>query len=92
MTHAHWYYNRNIWLVGKDSDCDVQVNDDYVSGHHCLVTRIGDTYSITDLGSTNGTWIRKSNGKDVRARQATPIEPGDILIVGRSQIPWSRIQ
>lgn len=77
------------WVVGTDPSCDVRVDDQYASNRHCqvAVTTTG-TYMVKDLGSMNGTRIRRM-GQDVKVYFWTPILPGDILIVGRSQIPWS---
>ncbi|MGN0975014.1 MAG: FHA domain-containing protein [Gemmiger sp.] len=44
-------------LIGRGEDCDVALNSDRVSRHHCeLVYRDGHT-ELHDLGSTNGTFL-----------------------------------
>lgn len=74
-------------LIGTANDCTIRIVDEYASAHHCrIVQRNGQTL-ITDLGSTNGTWIEHS-GKQTRAVGPTPIFPGCTLILGRTRIPW----
>jgi pSer/pThr/pTyr-binding forkhead associated (FHA) protein len=75
-------------ILGSWPDCDVVVDDHYVSGRHAMV-HLGVDFSatITDLGSTNGTRIERDGGvRDVTV--STPLEPGDVIIVGRTRIPW----
>ena len=74
------------WVVGSAQSCAVRVADEYVSAVHCRVDRLSDgTYIVTDLGSTNGTWINLT-----QVTSPTRIRPGDTLRVGHSDIPWAR--
>ena len=43
-----------VWVIGSASDCDIVVNRDIVSGHHCRVTQYESGFALEDLGSTNG--------------------------------------
>lgn len=45
-----------ILLIGRDSECDVVVNDKYVSRHHCFLYNDGNCISLYDC-STNGTSV-----------------------------------
>lgn len=86
------------WVVGTDGGCDVQVHDEYASKQHCQVALTDSgTYLTRDLGSTNGTHLRRlavandlgeRRMVDIKVYDWTLIQPGDILVVGRSQIPW----
>ncbi|MFW5871453.1 MAG: FHA domain-containing protein [Verrucomicrobiota bacterium] len=62
--------------VGRQTDCDVRIEDPSVSGHHCTIDVAEDSCTVKDSGSTNGTAI---NGKEI---QEQPLETGDILNVG----------
>lgn len=78
--------------IGTGADCDVCLSDDpYVSDVHCVVTRDDDgTVWVADLGSTNGTFLRRSSGtriETIRVTVPTRIEPGDVLFVGRTRLP-----
>lgn len=74
------------WTFGTAEDCDVRIDDEYVSNHHCRITRDDDgRVWIEDLGSTNGTWV---NGARIYDR--FPIRPGVTIRIGRTDIPWNR--
>lgn len=49
-----------------------------LSRRHASVSRIGDAVVVTDLGSTNGTWV---NGRKIDA--PTPLQPGDQIMFGK---------
>ena len=66
-----------LTLVGRDSSCDVQVAEGFVSKMHCVLACIDGRLLVRDLGSTNGTQV---NG--VRVRRA-PLRGQDVLSVGR---------
>ena len=44
-------------VLGTDKACDVVLTDAFVSRRHCSVAPTAAGFSITDLGSSNGTVI-----------------------------------
>jgi diguanylate cyclase (GGDEF)-like protein len=44
-------------LVGRDLSCDLTLADDSVSRRHAIIEPQGTTHLVSDLGSTNGTFI-----------------------------------
>ena len=52
--------------LGRDASNGLPISDPSVSRRHCLVRRDGDSYSIKDLESRNGTLI---NGKPISEHQ-----------------------
>jgi len=62
-------------LIGRDVDDPALRADRYLSGRHAVVERTGDTVVLTDLGSTNGTFLRVAGELELR--------PGDVFAVGR---------
>ena len=67
--------------VGRDDDCDIVIPDASVSGRHARVEFDGVTWVLTDLGSTNGTWL---NGD--RLADSTRIEASDVVQFGRFNV------
>ena len=65
------------FLIGRGADCDLRLKATAVSRHHCLLRFRGDEASITDLGSSNGTFL---NGQRVRSQ--TTLHSGDEIRVG----------
>lgn len=68
-------------VVGRDDDCDVVIPDPSVSGRHAQIAHDGVDWLLTDLGSTNGTWL---NG--ARLAEPAPIEPSDVVQFGRFDV------
>jgi pSer/pThr/pTyr-binding forkhead associated (FHA) protein len=73
-----------VVVIGRSSDCDVHLDDANVSRRHAEVRRIGDGYSLVDLGSTNGTEV---NGQRI---QETALMNGDVISVGTTRITFER--
>jgi pSer/pThr/pTyr-binding forkhead associated (FHA) protein len=60
--------------VGRDAGEVTFPGDRYVSARHARVDVFGGAVTLTDVGSSNGTFVRIAG--------ATPLEPGDQLLVG----------
>ena len=76
--------DQRVIVIGRSSDCDVQLDDANVSRRHAEVRHIGDGYSLVDLGSTNGTEV---NGQRI---QETALMNGDVIAVGTTRITFER--
>lgn len=63
--------------IGRESDSDIQLNDDRISRAHAKLQDHSGRVILTDLGSTNGTRV---NGHPVQMRV---MQHGDIILVGR---------
>ncbi|MDP9121143.1 MAG: GAF domain-containing protein [Acidobacteriota bacterium] len=44
-------------VIGRDEACDVVVADDRVSRRHAILRAAGEGWSLTDMGSKNGTLV-----------------------------------
>lgn len=63
-------------LIGRKPDCDIVLDDRSVSRNHARFEQTQDAYSITDLGSSNGTFV---NGQRI---QKAILKPGDQIRMG----------
>src|SRR5262249_36780622 len=63
--------------LGKAADNALVLSDESVSGYHVRVTASGDGIRVTDLGSTNGTFVG-----DIRLREAV-VPAGTSLRIGQ---------
>jgi predicted component of type VI protein secretion system len=72
-------------VLGRSRDCDVVVDDANVSRHHAEVRPSGGSWTVRDLGSTNGV---KVNGRRLDAARAQSLKPGDVLELGTSRITF----
>jgi len=67
-------------IIGR-VDAGIMLNDDEVSRYHAIV-RVGDGEAdITDLGSTNGTFV---DGRRLRGRAA--LADGTVIRVGQTEL------
>jgi len=64
-------------LIGRLSDCRIVISDGNTSRHHAEMHRSGSGFVISDLGSTNGTYL---NGERLTADRR--VNDGDIITVG----------
>lgn len=53
-------------VVGRSSNCDVQIDEQGVSRRHCEVLLSEEGVTVRDLGSSHGTWIntRRVTGQE----------------------------
>jgi pSer/pThr/pTyr-binding forkhead associated (FHA) protein len=66
------------FLIGRGPDCDLRVNDEDISRHHCLLrVRHGET-TLSDLGSSNGTFVN-----DKRVLSQMTLSSGDEIRLGK---------
>ena len=72
---------KDVNTLGRDISNDIVINDRETSRHHLRLMLSGDTLTIEDLGSTNGTFV---NGK--RLSGVTPLQIGDLIGLGETVI------
>ena len=64
-------------LVGRRSSCDIKLDFQNVSSHHCELELRDGFWHIRDLGSSNGI---KVNGERCSSKF---VAPGDVVIIAR---------
>jgi len=45
------------FVIGRDESCQLRINDRLASRKHVLVLKVGDTFMVEDLRSSNGTYF-----------------------------------
>jgi pSer/pThr/pTyr-binding forkhead associated (FHA) protein len=71
------------FVVGRSSDADLVLWDPEVSRRHARFENDGRTVFVSDLHSSNGTFL---NGR--RALEAIEVRPGDYIDVGAVRITF----
>ena len=64
-------------VIGRSADCDVILNDTYLSSRHARLANDDGELTLEDLGSTNGSYV---NQELVRGR--VQLERGDVVQLG----------
>jgi serine/threonine protein kinase len=65
--------------IGRDPENDIVISAKQVSRHHAYILCDQTGFSVTDIKSTNGTFI---NSSLIPPKQPQPIQPGDVLGIG----------
>ncbi len=68
--------------LGRLPDNTIHIDHGSVSGHHAVLTQEGDTYTVRDLNSTNGTRI---NGARITQQR---LQRGDVLQAGNISLEY----
>jgi ribosomal protein L40E len=68
--------------VGRSPDCEIFLDDVTVSRKHAALTKNGDSFSIRDEGSLNGTFV---NRKRVEGAE---LEDGDEIQIGKYRLTF----
>jgi predicted component of type VI protein secretion system len=69
--------NDGVTSIGRHDDCVIRIKSSQVSRRHCELLEEGDTLTLRDLGSSNGTFV---NGKRVLGHQV--LKHGDEVTLG----------
>lgn len=69
-----WELYKPTSIIGRESDCDIVINDRQVSRHHCKIIRDEGKYQLVDLDSKNGTFL---NGAQLTEPSPRLLSDGD---------------
>lgn len=81
-----FFLKKDNIMVGKLPSNDFQINENAVSRNHCrLIKTAKGGYKITDLASTNGTYV---NGRRVGEKE---LAIGDNITIGRTILTFQSV-
>ena len=69
-------------LIGRSPECNVFLDDVTVSRRHAELLRDGDTFTIRDLESLNGTYVNR------RRIESTVLEDDDEVQIGKYRLTF----
>ncbi len=67
-------------LIGRDPKSDLVLTDELVSSRHALLEDRGDSWTLVDLGSTNGTVVNGQTATEF------VLAPNDKILFGRTVV------
>lgn len=73
----------SVWIAGREDTCDIKIPDKKASRKHFEISKAAHGFTITDLGSSNGTFL---NGKKLNSDSSTTINSGDMISVASTKI------
>ena len=79
-TGARFLLDDSSVSSGRHPDSDIFLDDVTVSRKHAVFTREGETFSVRDVGSLNGTYLNRE-----RIDEA-PLQTGDEVQIGKFRL------
>lgn len=77
---ARLRFDKPIVRIGSDPLCDLVLTDQTVSRQHCEVSVRDATFKLSDLGSTNGTFLNELKVGDVYLKDGTVFRVGNTRV------------
>ncbi len=75
--------NSTPFVVGRKANCSLCLAAPTVSGQHATISMQGEQLLITDLASTNGTYVRGEDGEVIRVhREEFQLEGKGVIGLG----------
>ncbi|MDO4181999.1 MAG: FHA domain-containing protein [Coriobacteriia bacterium] len=71
-------------ILGRDTNCNVVINDVKVTSRHARINNSGNDWVLTDLGSTNGTFVNSA-----RITGPQTLNTGDTVRMGDTTFTFS---
>ncbi len=65
--------------LGRSKQADIQITDDEISRIHCSIQIQHGDYVITDLGSTNGTFVNDQRVEIAKLKRGDRVRVGNTL-------------
>jgi len=69
-------------VIGRSPDCDLYLKDRWASHHHAKIEKKNKEFVLSDLGSSNGTYVNRKKVKKVN------LEDGDVINIGQTSITF----
>jgi len=73
-------FTKENMTIGRTDENDIVIDNLAVSGYHARIDKAGDTYILTDLQSTNGTFVNDKKIVSYRLRHKDKVSIGKHLL------------
>lgn len=70
--------SNEVTMIGRGDDVDLVVNDSSISRKHAMITQQSEGFFLSDLGSTNSSFVNKEQVDD-----PLPLTEGDKVAIGQ---------
>ena len=72
-------------IIGRSFSADITISNEMLSKEHLAIKISGNRVIVTDLGSTNGSYI---DGKKIEPRESVVLTKGSKLILGSEEVVY----
>ena len=66
------------YTIGRDNNCDIPINNSRISRTHLRISFNGKKWQLTDLGSSNGTFINGKRSDQMTISDVTSVDLGGL--------------
>ncbi|NJL23215.1 MAG: FHA domain-containing protein [Leptolyngbyaceae cyanobacterium SM1_3_5] len=73
------------WLIGRAPTCAIAVSNPQLSRRHAVIGYSAEGFYITDVGSSNGTWVNK---RKLSAMERQLLQDGDVIRLGSLRVEF----
>lgn len=73
-----------LTIVGRSLECEIVISDPHISSKHIQIIKTGQGFTISDLGSINGTYIN-----EVKLLNPVTLKDGDEILLGITKLVFS---
>lgn len=82
-------FDESVVRVGRASFCELRLPYPAVSSHHLTITGGDGAWYVTDVGSTNGSWI---DGDQIPVNESIAIVDGQALDIGDVRLEFAIVR
>ena len=78
---SRFLLDKDVVTAGRHADSEIFLDDVTVSRRHATFTREGDTYTVADAGSLNGTYVNRDRIDTVLLKDTDEVQIGKYRLV-----------
>jgi pSer/pThr/pTyr-binding forkhead associated (FHA) protein len=78
---SRFLLDKDVVRAGRNPDSDIFLDDVTVSRHHAEFHRTGDSFTVTDSGSLNGTYVNRDRIDTVHLTDGDEVQVGKYRLV-----------
>ena len=78
---SRFLLDKDVTTAGRHADSEIFLDDVTVSRRHATFTREGDTFTVADAGSLNGTYVNRDRIDTVLLKDTDEVQIGKYRLV-----------
>jgi pSer/pThr/pTyr-binding forkhead associated (FHA) protein len=78
---SRFLLDKDVTTAGRHADSEIFLDDVTVSRRHATFTREGDTFTVSDAGSLNGTYVNRDRIDTVALQDTDEVQIGKYRLV-----------